>query len=179
MRGVSYMGYEYDYERRILAGIKYARRFTGESISKRDILEIIEMAKWAPSIGNIQPWEIIVVDDPLSIRKLSRLHPLGRIYDRAGALFFIVTDPEQSPHHLIDGGSLSAYIALASSIKNYTVLIIGLNDDPAFKTELNIPPKKYLLSMIAIGKSKPGDYIIYPRKPTESIIYYNKHGLRY
>jgi hypothetical protein len=73
--------------------------------------------------------------------------------------FFIVKDLEQSSHHLIGGGSLSAYMALASSIKGYTVLIIRLNDDSAFKTELGIPPRKYLLSVIAIGKSKPGDYI--------------------
>ncbi len=168
-----------DYERRILAGIRYSRLFVETSIDRRDILEIVEMARWAPSIGNIQPWELVIVDDKLLIHKLSRLHPAGRLFEKAAVLFFIVTHPEQSPHHLIDGGSLMAYLMLASSIKGYGVFPLQLQDDPVFKSELNIPPKLYLLGLVAVGKPAPGLRSFQPRKPLEAIIYYNKYGLRH
>jgi len=85
---------------------------------------------------------VIVVDDPIEIRKLAGLHPLGYAYARAGALLFIVTDPAQSPHHVIDGSSFIAYLAVAASMRGYSVMIIPLNDDPAFKSELEILPAK-------------------------------------
>uniref|UniRef100_A0A7C4DA52 Nitroreductase domain-containing protein n=1 Tax=Staphylothermus marinus TaxID=2280 RepID=A0A7C4DA52_STAMA len=167
------------YERRLVIGIKYAKRFTGDRIDYNELLSIIEIARWAPSIGNIQSWEVIIVEDPIEIKKLARLHPLGYIYEKAGGLFFIVVDPEQSPHYLIDSGSLIAYIALASSIKGYSVLIIDLRDNPVFKTELNIPPLKYLAALVAVGKEASSTTpSILPRKPLEHIVYRNKYGLR-
>lgn len=168
----------YDFERRIITSIRYAKRFTGEKIDYNELVSIIEIARWAPSIGNVQPWEVLIVDDPVEIKKLSKLHPAGFVYEKASALFFVITDPSQSSHHIVDGGSLIAYIALASSIKGYSVLVIGLNNDHIFKTELNIPPSKYLLGLVAIGKGMPGTTSILPRKPVNYIIHHNKYGLR-
>lgn len=170
---------EYSYERKIIAGIRYAKRFTGDRIDYNELLSIVELARWAPSIGNIQPWEVIIVDDPIEIKKLAKIHPTGYIYEKAGGLFFIVVDPNQSPHYLVDGGSLLAYLALVSSIKGYSVLTIDLRDNPVFKTELNIPPLKYLVGLVAVGKEAPSTSIsIQPRKPLEHIIHHNKYGLR-
>ncbi len=168
-----------EYERRLLAGIRYTRLFAETRVERRDLLEIAEMARWAPSIGNIQPWEIIIVDDPLFIRRLSRMHKLGVFFEKAAALFFIVTHPEQSPNHLVDGGSIMAYIMLASSIKGFSVLPLGLGDDPVFKRELNIPPRLNLLGVVAVGKPASGVRGLIPKKPLESIVHYNKYGLKH
>jgi len=43
----------YGYERRLLAGVKYARSFTGERIDYSELKAIVEVARWTPSIGNI------------------------------------------------------------------------------------------------------------------------------
>lgn len=168
---------EIGYERRVIASIKYARRFSGERIEYEELLSIVEMARWAPSIDNVQPWEVIIVDDPIEIKKLARLHPEGYAYERASALFFVVVDPNQSPYYLIDGGSLLSYIALASSIKGYSVLIVGLNDDLAFKSELGVPPLKYLVGLVAIGREAAPSASLVPRKPLEYIVYHDKYGL--
>jgi len=167
----------YGYERRLLAGVRYARSFTGERMDYGELRAIVEVARWAPSIENIQPWEVIIVDDPIEIRKLAGLHPLGYAYARAGALFFIVTDPTQSLHHVIDGGSFTAYLAVAASMRGYSVMIIPLNDDPAFKSELEIPPQKHLLSLVAVGREASSAVSVPARKPLEFIIHKNKYGL--
>ncbi|MDR1164128.1 MAG: nitroreductase family protein, partial [Candidatus Accumulibacter sp.] len=38
------------------------RRFTGESVPKDAVRKLLEAAMQAPSAGNQQPWEFIVVE---------------------------------------------------------------------------------------------------------------------
>jgi len=40
------------------------RSFTGESVSKEMIIEMLEAARMAPSASNSQPWRFIAVTDP-------------------------------------------------------------------------------------------------------------------
>ncbi len=47
------------------------RAFTREGISEKEVERLIEAARWAPSAGNIQPWEFIIVTDAEMKRRLS------------------------------------------------------------------------------------------------------------
>ncbi len=47
------------------------RAYTGENVSEEEIDRLIDAARWAPSAGNIQPWEFIVVRDKETKRRLS------------------------------------------------------------------------------------------------------------
>jgi len=47
------------------------RAFTNEPVSDKEITKIIDAARWAPSAGNIQPWEFVVIRDPEIKRGLS------------------------------------------------------------------------------------------------------------
>ena len=38
------------------------RAFLPDTVSRATVSEIMELARWAPSWGNTQPWEIIVAD---------------------------------------------------------------------------------------------------------------------
>jgi len=40
------------------------RAFTNEPVSAKEVKKLIDAARWAPSAGNIQPWEFVVVRDP-------------------------------------------------------------------------------------------------------------------
>jgi len=45
---------------------KTIRQFTDQHVSKDTVLEILEIAKWAPSGGNLQPWSVqVLAGDPL------------------------------------------------------------------------------------------------------------------
>lgn len=54
------------------------RVFTREGVSEEEVEKLIDAARWAPSAGNIQPWEFIVVRKPEIKRRLSvaALHQL-------------------------------------------------------------------------------------------------------
>jgi nitroreductase/dihydropteridine reductase len=52
---------------------RYAtKHFDGRLIPDETVRELLEMARWAPSGLNIQPWRIKVVSDPVVRRQLSR-----------------------------------------------------------------------------------------------------------
>lgn len=168
----------FNYERRLIANVKFTTRFTGDKVDLNDLIDIVDMARWAPSIGNIQPWEIILIHDPIEIKKLSTLHPRGRVLERASAIYVIVTDPEASKYHLIDGGSILTYLTLAASIKGFSIYILLLEDDYVFKVELNIPPNRYLLGLVAVGKGVEGYTQVPLKKAVRDILYLNKHGFK-
>ncbi len=167
-----------DYERRLLAGIKYATIFFDEKISFETIYKVLDVARWAPSYGNIQPWEIIVVDDSILIKKIAPLAPYGRRIHRASALLFIVTDPTLAPDtHIADGGSLASYIMLSASIHGLSVFSIYLNNNPVLRSILGIPPNKFLHTLIALGKSVERRPLRQP-KTLNMILYRNRYGIR-
>ena len=47
------------------------RDYTDEQVSDKDVERLIEAARWAPSAGNTQPWEFVIVKDAEMKRKLS------------------------------------------------------------------------------------------------------------
>ena len=43
-----------------ILGRRSIRAFVPDSVPREKISKIVELARWAPSWGNIQPWEIVV-----------------------------------------------------------------------------------------------------------------------
>ncbi len=64
-----------------LTTTRAVRRFTAEPVSEDEILQCIRVATQAPSGGNIQPWQFLVVTDPETKRAL------GDVYRRAYARY--------------------------------------------------------------------------------------------
>jgi len=57
------------------------RRYTGEPVTEAEVLTCLKAAVQAPSGGNIQPWQFLVVTDP------ARRAAIGEIYGRAYARY--------------------------------------------------------------------------------------------
>jgi len=47
-----------------IRGRRSIRKFATEAVSEDALVQILEAVRWAPSGGNIQPWEVVVVRDP-------------------------------------------------------------------------------------------------------------------
>jgi len=54
----------------IIRGRRSIRRFLEEDVPEEVLAQVFEAVRWAPSGGNIQPWEIVVVRDPGTKEKL-------------------------------------------------------------------------------------------------------------
>ena len=59
------------------------RAFLSDPVPREKIVKILEITRWAPSWGNIQPWEIVVADGEKtkSLSKDFYLLPQGTLSD--------------------------------------------------------------------------------------------------
>ena len=77
------------------------RRFTADPVTDEEITEILAAAVQAPSGGNIQPYQFLVVTEPARIEAIGAIY--RRAYDRYEpavlALFPPFSDPEAQRHH--------------------------------------------------------------------------------
>lgn len=58
--------------RELLRGRRSVRRYTAQPIPRDLLVELLELATWAPSAHNRQPWRFCVVTDPALQAELSR-----------------------------------------------------------------------------------------------------------
>lgn len=61
-----------------ILGRRSIRAFLPEQVPRGKILQIIEMARWVPSWGNTQPWEIVVADGEKAKELTRRFYELGK-----------------------------------------------------------------------------------------------------
>jgi len=64
------MNYENFFE--LVKGRRSVRRFKPEPVTKETVEKILETARYAPSAGNSQPWEFVVVEDPETKNRISK-----------------------------------------------------------------------------------------------------------
>ncbi len=62
----------YDHLHRLAAQRRSVRRFTSERVAPELIEMILDIARLAPSAGNSQPWEFVVVEDEEMRRRIAR-----------------------------------------------------------------------------------------------------------
>jgi nitroreductase len=73
------------------------RRFTTEPVTDAEIVACIRAATQAPSGGNIQPWQFLVVTDPATKRALGEVY--RRAYARYEPALLRAMPPFRSPEH--------------------------------------------------------------------------------
>jgi nitroreductase len=54
-----------------ISGRRSVRSFRADAVSDDDVKRFLEAAHWAPSAGNVQPWEFVVVRKPEMKRALA------------------------------------------------------------------------------------------------------------
>jgi len=72
------------------------RAFTNEGVSEEEVKRLIEAARWAPSAGNIQPWEFIIVRDAKIKRRLVMAALDQTFIEEAPVVIVVCADERQS-----------------------------------------------------------------------------------
>jgi len=157
------------------------RAFTEEDVSDEQIEKILEAARWAPSAGNIQPWEFIVVRRPDIKRDLARAAlnqtfieeaPVvivacadeirsGRIYGNRGVNLYCIQDTAAAIENML----------LAACALGLGACWVGAFDEEAARKILRIPRGVRPVAMIPVGY--PAEKPSPPRKrPLKEIVHY-------
>jgi len=79
-----------------IKGRRSIRAYAGEKVSEKDVGRLIEAARWAPSAGNIQPWEFVVVKDLEMKRKLSEAALNQSFIEKAPVVIVVCADLNRS-----------------------------------------------------------------------------------
>ena len=80
----------------IICARRSIRSYTDESVSEEHIRMLLETAMSAPSAGNRQPWELVVVTEREKLDALADGHPHGKMLYRAPLCIAVCGDPARS-----------------------------------------------------------------------------------
>jgi len=163
----------------LLLSRRSIRRYRDESVPREVILEVLDIARHAPSARNSQPWEYIIIDDEDLLQKLSKIHAGALPLSRAKAAVVILCNPERSPtSYLMDCANTTIYLMLAAhSLGLGTVWVQSLRNQDVIRELLGVPDHLVPSAIIAMGWPAE-DPPARPRKRLEDLVHVNKYGER-
>lgn len=74
------------------------RRYTPEKVSEKDIQGLLEAAMAAPSAGDEQPWEFVVIRAREKLDWISKNHPHAKMIAEAPVAILVCGDLEKEVH---------------------------------------------------------------------------------
>jgi len=140
------------------------RAFDGSEMPVRDLMTVLEAARWAPSAYNIQPWRFLYArrGDENWAAFLATLDPFNAAWaENASALVFALSDtrlPEAdgaveaiSPTHRFDAGAAWAQLALQATASGYQAHAMAGVDFVKVRKTLRVPERYFIEIAIAVG----------------------------
>ena len=79
-----------------IRGRRSVRRFLDRGVDDELLMELLDAARWAPSAGNLQPWEFVVVRDPELKKDLARAALSQMFIAQAPAVIVVCADALRS-----------------------------------------------------------------------------------
>jgi len=163
------------------------RNYEKKDVPNELIGQLLEAAVRAPSAGNIQPWEFIVVKDLVIKKELASAALKQRHVETAPVVIVVLVNPEKSADRYGERGkSLYCIQDTAAAIENIllTAHSLGLGacwvcsfENDEIKKILNIPQKLKPVGLITLGfpieYEKPTKT---PRIPFENVTSIDRYG---
>jgi len=162
------------------------RSYEKKDVPNELIGQMLEAAVRAPSAGNVQPWEFIVVKD-IEIKKQLALAALRQSHvEEAPVVIVVCADPEKAERYGERGKSLYYIQDTAAAIENMLLTAhslglgtcwVGAFEEDEIRKILNIPQKLKPVALITVGfpieYEKPTKT---SRIPFENITSIDKYG---
>lgn len=155
------------------------RAFTGEPVPQRMVDKLIDAARWAPSAGNLQPWEFYVVADPGVKSRLERAAFGQECVGGAPLVIVVCALPEvsarvygsrgQQLYSLQDTACATQNILLAAHSLGLGACWVGAFREKAAAEALNLPPGRRAVALIPVGFPSE-DPAAPPRKSRDEIV---------
>lgn len=158
---------------------KSVRRFKDKKVEEDVITEILSAAMQAPSAGNEQPWDFVVIREREIINKIMEFHPFSHALSTAGVAIVVCGDKNKEKFNgfwVLDCAAATENILIASEHFGLGAVWLGiypLEDRIAkLKSILNLPDSVIPLSIVPIGYPDENRKII--SRYDVSRIHYNK-----
>lgn len=159
------------------------RAFKNEDISSGTVEKLIDAARWAPSAGNIQPWEFIIVKNSEVKRRLAEAALNQKFVEEAPIVIVVCADESRSfKGYGLRGKSLYCIQDTAAAIQNIHLAAcslglatcwVGAFIEEKVREILDIPDRIRPVALVPTGypAEKPSPP---SRRPLSQIIHYEK-----
>jgi len=137
------------------------RAFTQEPVSEEAVEKLLDAARWAPSAGNIQPWEFVVVRDPAVKRGLSEAALNQTFIEEAPVVIVVCANVQRSGqgygsrgvnlYSLQDTAAATQNILLAAQAIGLGTCWVGSFHEEEVRTVLNVPTGVRPVAIIPVG----------------------------
>jgi len=164
-----------------IKGRRSIRAFKNQDVPAEIVEELIDAARWAPSAGNIQPWEFIIVRKPRIKRRLVETALDQMFIEEAPVVIVVCADEERSSQgYGVRGKTLYCIQDTAAAMQNIhlTAYSLGLGTCwvGAFREEetrriLKIPRGMRPVAIIPVGYPAEAP-TARMRKSTSQIVHY-------
>ena len=138
------------------------RSFKSDPIPEEDLNTILEAARWAPSAGNCQPLELIVVEQEETKKRLAEAALDQSFIEEAPVIIVVCANvPRTEKRYGKRGTNLYIIQDTAASVQNihltayslgYATCWVGAFDDDKVSKVVETPEKVRPLAIIPIGK---------------------------
>ncbi len=137
----------------ILLSRRSIRRFKPDPVPLDLVMKAIEVARYAPSAKNLQPWRFIVITKRELLDKLATIHVGAKPLREAKLAVLVASVPDVNPvSHLVDAALAALYLWLALHCLGLgAVWIQTLRNVDEIKEILQLPPNLYPVAILAIG----------------------------
>jgi len=164
-----------------IKGRRSVRVFKSQNVSQELVEKLVDAARWAPSAGNIQPWEFIIVRRPELKRGLAEAALHQTFIEEAPVVIVACADERRSSQRYgARGKNLYCIQDTAAAVQNIHLAAYSLGLGTcwvgAFREEeareiLKVPRGIRPVAMIPVGYSAEAP----PprsRRPTNKIVHY-------
>lgn len=80
------------------------RRYKKESVSMDKLMLLVEAARWAPSAGNSQPWEFLLINDEDVVGSLRTVSP-GWLFEAPALIVMCINKKRETDWSYFDAGA--------------------------------------------------------------------------
>jgi nitroreductase len=137
------------------------RAFTNEKVYEEDIKRLLEAARWAPSAGNIQPLELVMVKGMETKRKLSEAALNQTLIQKAPVIIVVCADLTRSSrgygsrgeqrYSIQDTATATENILLAAQKLGLATCWVGAFHETEVVKAINAPKNVKPVVIVSVG----------------------------
>ena len=134
------------------------RKYTNQSVPEQTIKELLEAAMSAPSAGNQQPWQFVVIKERKILDEIPKFHPFSQMLREAQLAILVCGDLElekNKGYWVQDCSAATENILIAATAKGLGAVWLGIYPRKeriaGIKKLLSLPEHVIPLSLISIG----------------------------
>ncbi len=150
------------------------RAYTGESISREVIEDIIDCGRLAATANNLQPWEFVVVTERSVLRDIAALTNHGTFIAHVAACIVVLC--KETKYYLEDGCNASHNILVAARAHGLGACWVAGDKKPyaeRVRAMVGAPAGLKLISLLAIGR--PAEQPRKDKRPLSSVLHWERY----